>query len=246
MGQAPLVPFESPPPGQSRAGSITPYTAPATAPLHAAGAMGLQSGLLLRDACWDRLSPAVRARLAERTGPVIEWWATSTGDEFDGGRPIAVVLGHHGLAIAEPRVGTDHRPVHSVATYVLDPASFRRQRIDHRPRPGSGPANHTAPPRAARPIAGLDDAATKILGNLPPETQTLLQSPFLDGSGVKRRDWHYEGTENHLRMFMIYLAGARAATAAMGTKTIPAGHTDATAHWSLTCLRATVTHRIGT
>lgn len=246
MGQSPLVPFESQPPDRSQPGSLAPYTAPATAPLHAPGTMSLESGGLLRDACWNRLSPGVRAKLAERTGPVIEWWATTTADEIYDGRPKAVVLGHHGLAIAEPRIDADHRPVQAVATYVLDPASFRRQWVEHRPRHGSGTTNRISPPPAARAITGLAGAHSELLGNLPPEAQTLLQSPFLDGSGVQRCDWHYQGSANHLGMFMIYLAGKRALTAAMGTKTVPAGHTDATAHWSLMCLRATVTRRIGT
>lgn len=243
MGHPPLVPFEPQPPDRPQPHAPARYVAPST-PLHMPGAMGLRSGGPLRDACWNMLSHGVRAKLAERAGRTIEWWASDDGLCGDG-RPTAVVLGERGLAIAEPRINTQHRPVYSVATYVLDPSSFKRQRVDHRPARRIRRSARSSAPQPAAPIAGVDTAASGKLGNLPSEAQKLLQSPFLDGASVTRCDWHYEGNQNHLGMFMIYLAGRRAVTAAMGSKIIPAGHTDATAHWSLTCVRASVLRCIG-
>jgi hypothetical protein len=69
--------------------------------------------------------------------------------------------------------------------------------------------------------------------------------PFAAGQRILRCHWAYEGFEHRLDMFMVCLAGPRDVTVATGTKIVPAGHSSATAHWSLTCYRASVVRRIG-
>jgi hypothetical protein len=205
--------------------------------------MGLDHGARLREECWSSITGRVRARLEELTGPTLGWWAKEDSYATDS-RCRAIVLGEQGLCIADPRINTEHRPVYAITGYLLDPASFRNMRIDHRPAPrqdtpGSGS------PGGQMLDSGLTAAAQGMLGNLPPRAQELLQVPFLGGQRVRDCDWHYEGSEHHLKMFMIFLAGQQDVTAAVGHKVVPVGHTAQTAHWSLTCYRASVIRRIG-
>ncbi|WP_433334004.1 hypothetical protein [Spirillospora sp. CA-294931] len=217
----------------------------AAAPLHRRGAMDLSTGQPLRQECWDAMGQGVRDRLLQRAGNVIEWWATQDGAD-PSGRSMAVVFGDRALCVAEPRVNTEHKPVYALVSYVLDPGSFKNAAIDHRPLPaGARPASKGPSAGPAAPDLGLDARARGILGNLPPKAQELLQAPFLGGQRVLRCDWYYEGREHQLSMFMLYLAGARDVTVATGTKVVPVGHTEATAHWSLTCRRASVVKRVG-
>ncbi|GAB1332042.1 hypothetical protein ACE1SV_63810 [Streptomyces sennicomposti] len=209
--------------------------------VHAPQHMDIAIGRPLRQACWDSLPMPARDRLVERAGQIIEWWADQ--DPSAGGRPYAVVFGERGLALAEPRINTEHKPVYKISCLVLDPSSFRYVTVDHRPppaSPGPPPAGASAPPEI-----GLDDATKGVLGNLPQKVQELLQAPFLAGQKILVRPFHYEGNDHRLDMFGLVLAGPRDVTAAVGTKEVPVGHTDATAHWALTCYRASVTQRVG-
>jgi hypothetical protein len=206
--------------------------------------MSLTSARRLRDACWESLGPAVRRRLEELAGPLIEWWATDDDSAGDG-RPKATVLGRHGLYVAEPRLNTEHRPVYRITGYEFDQTTLRHVTVDHRPQAAPYPGSAAGPTSSAGPDLGLSADACGILGNLPPKAQELLQAPFLAGQRVLRCDWHYEGFEHRLTMFMLYLAGARDVTAAGGTRLVPAGHSEATAHWSLSIHRAGVVRRIG-
>ena len=209
--------------------------------------MALETGTPLRQECWDAMGQRIRQRLLDRAGTAIEWWARQA-DFAEDGRPEAVVFGDRGLYIAEPRVNAAHRPVFVLKGYEVDPASLRRMSIDHRPPAGNTRATTAGgSPAAASNAAdlGLTPQARGLLGNLPRKAQELLQAPFITGQSVERCEWHYEGFENRLNMFMVYLAGARDVTVATGTKVIPAGHGDSLAHWQLTCFRATVVRRIG-
>lgn len=243
----PIVPAEPGRPARRRGGGLEPSSPGGAAPLHQAAEMGLNSGEKLRQECWEMIGGRTRERLMELAGGVIDWFARRDASSLDG-RPYAVVFGDRGLTIAEPRISTEHRPVYAISAFLFEPGSLRHVPVDHRPPPHApmaGPALGSGPRPPVAPVAGLDSADRGLLGNLPPRAQELLQTPFTSGQRVLRCNWAYEGFEHHLTMFMIYLAGARDVTVATGTKVIPAGHSDATAHWSLTCYRASVARRIG-
>ncbi|WP_158588061.1 hypothetical protein [Actinomadura logoneensis] len=220
--------------------------------MHRAGEMGLEGGHKLRDACWGMLGERTRARLAELAGPTLDWYAAE--DSADPGRrPKALVLGQDGLAVAEPRLSTEHRPVYVISAFQFAPGSLRHVRVGHRPGPmdaartgGPGPgASPAGPPSGGGADLGLTAQARGVLGNLPPRAQELLQAPFTSGSPPLRCDWHYEGFEHHLKVFLFCLAGAHHVTVATGSRIVPAGHSAESAHWDLTCYRAAVRRRIG-
>lgn len=213
-------------------------------PLHRPGEM--QLGGRRRYECWESVGERTRERLAELSGAPIEWFAatdTSSGD----GRAYAVTFGEAGLSVAEPRINTEHRPVYAVSSFQFAPGSLRHVQVDHRPAPNMPPptAPYGTPYGAPPPDLGLDEAAQGVIGNLPPRAQELLQTPFLQGQQVLRNVWYYEGHEHNLTAFMFFLAGRKDVTAAIGSKVVPVGHTNATAHWALTCYRASVARRIG-
>lgn len=245
MGSAfPIVPAGSGRPAKRSGGELQA----AGPPIHPAGEMGLSSEEKLRQECWESIGGRTRERLMDLAGGVIEWFAHRDASDPDG-RPYAVVFGDRGLSVAEPRISTEHRPVYAVSAYLLDPGSLRHVPVEHRPPPRAaaappGPTLASAGPRADG--IGISQANLGILGNLPPRVQELLQAPFSAAQPVRRCQWGYEGVEHRLDMFLFCLAGARDVTVATGTKVIPAGHTDATAHWSLTCYRGSVARRIGT
>jgi hypothetical protein len=236
----PIVPSEEGPVRQRKGGQLAQ---PSAAPIHEAGAMSLETGDPLRQECWDAMGASIRQRLLGRAGTLIDWWA-QRDDSAEDGRAEAVVFGDRGLFIAEPRVNTEHRPVYALKGFHLDAASLRRVAIDHRPSAGNTTAATAYGAVDTSSDLGLSAAARGLLGNLPPRAQELLQAPFTR-QPVVRCDWHYEGYEHRLTMFMVYLAGARDVTVATGTKVIPAGHGPRSAHWDLTCFRASVVRRVG-
>ncbi|HEY8479473.1 MAG TPA: hypothetical protein VIL71_06530 [Spirillospora sp.] len=213
-------------------------------PLHRPGEMRLDDGRL-RAECWNSIGQRTRDRLAELSGPPIDWFA-HTDPSSDDGRAYAVTFGESGLSIAEPRINTEHRPVYVISSFQFAPGSLRHIQVDHRPPPTMPPpAASAGASYGAPPDLGIEQAARDVLGNLPPRAQELLQTPFLQGQKVLRNLWYYEGHEHNLNVFLFFLAGRKDVTAAIGSKVIPAGHTDATAHWTLTCYRASVARRIG-
>jgi hypothetical protein len=208
--------------------------------------MDLESDILLRQECWELMGKGIRERLLQKAGNIIEWWASVDPSSSDD-RPAATVFGDRALCIAEPRVNTDHRPVYGLSSYEFDPRALRTVNIDHRPPPAPATPRDIGKATAGPPATdvGLTSSDQGILGNLPPRAQELLQAPFLSDQKAIRCSWHYEGNEHHLSMFMFYIAGARDVTAACGSKTIPVGHSDTTAHWSLRIYRAPVVRRVG-
>ncbi|GAA3197685.1 hypothetical protein [Actinocorallia longicatena] len=251
MSDRSVVPFSGGLPAARPAGDVGRWR-PQAPPTHQARAMGLK-GSDLRDDLWHRLGPGVRQRLQERAGRTLEWFVTEDASDPQR-RPYAVVIGESALCVAEPRINAQHKPVYAMTAYEL--GAFRHKDIDHRPPPGFRAAPSAGPGSAARPSGpgspptapggpDLSASARGLLGNLPPEAQELLQAPFGGGRELTRCDWYYHGWEHHLEVFVIYLAGPGDVTFATGTKTIPAGHDDASAHWTLRCHRAPVVRRVG-
>jgi hypothetical protein len=224
-----------------------------------AGGLPFSPDTKLRDECWSELDSAVKARIEARTGPIRAWWAIPQGD---GGRVKGVAFGPGGLCLAEPTIRTDHSPTYRLSSYLLRDGSLRYKAIEHRPPPGPGrgrPAGTTAGPgnrylsppdsRAAPPIK-ISALARRVFGYLPAYAQHLLQEPFLGGQEILRAECHYEGHDNNgwpteLSNYTFVLAGPAQVTVAAGSMIVPAGHTAATAHWSLDCYRGDVARRIG-
>ena len=95
-----------------------------------------------------------------------------------------------------------------------------------------------------RSVPGLDDATLKVLSSLPVRAQKLVTAPFDVQHPVLRQQSYYEGNDTQLSFFGLLLIGAKQITLAHGTRVIPAGHTEQTGHWSLTCRRAAVLGQI--
>lgn len=198
---------------------------------------------LSRQECWRRLPPRVADRMIDLAGDQVEWWA-NVGPAVDD-RPNAVLIGAAGVCFADARVNSQQLPVYAVNCYQLNPGSFRHATVAHRPDPA--PTRRVTAPAGppAVDLPGLNSSASTLLGNLPPRAQQLLRAPFSTTEPVLRCDWYYTGTDHQLSFFAVVLAGAQHVTMATGTRVTPVGHTEQTAHWSLTCGRATVVRRIG-
>jgi hypothetical protein len=209
--------------------------------IHHADQLDFDPTAPLRDTCWTMLSQQVKDRIGQRSGEIIEWWACRREPET---RPFAVVIGREAVVFAHPRYSSEHRPVYELRAAELDPGSLQESPvIEHRPprrkaRRGPPVAQSPGPP-ADTVVEGLDAATRGVLGNLPPRVQKAMQAPFL-ASRVRDHDCHYEGLEDRLDMFGIVLVGARHMTLARGTRLIPVGHDDASAHWSLKFYLASV------
>lgn len=209
-----------------------------------------------RDTCWRRLGPATRQRLEDLAGTSLEWWARET--DVDASRPIeGHIYGTEGYAVADPRLNSQHRPVSVVSAYLFEAGSARNLTVTTRPaapsrsRSGgsSGSSAPGRPPSSAPPrprlVPGLDDYCANIIGTLPPKAQQALLDPFVAGESLLRCDVYYHGEAHDLKVFAVVAAGPRTVTSTIGTRVIPVGHDEATAHWDLACRRATVAKRIG-
>lgn len=240
----PLVPFSSGAPdkigdrGPTLSASLDP-------PTHQAAELRFATSGTTRDQCWTMIGERTRTRLLELSGIVYGWYANEDTSSPDH-RPYAIAFGDQGLSIAEPRLNTEHRPVYVISAFQCDPGSLGWMRIDDRPQPaGARPAGVQPVSALTAPHIGLSTKDKGVLGNLPTRAQEWLQAPFTATQPVRRCNWYYEGTNHYLPVFIIWLAGAHAVTVATGTKLVPAGHNDTTAHWELTCYRSTVRRRIG-
>lgn len=215
--------------------------------LHTAAELSL-GGPRLRQQCWDEIAAPVRERLNELAGPVLYWWATPVG--HDDAAPKAIVFGERGLYFAEPQAESGNPPEYRISGYDIVSGSMTVDDVEYSPAPGderpsAAVGEGTESETSDGPDIGLLPDVKGVLGNLPPQAQQLLQAPFATGLRVGRAEYFYEGFPHHLYIFVLFLVGDDDLTIATGTKLIPDGHSDATAHWTLQIHRALVTARPG-
>ncbi|HEY6794677.1 MAG TPA: hypothetical protein VI248_08340 [Kineosporiaceae bacterium] len=212
----------------------------------------------LRGECYAALPRPVAHQLEALAGPRIEWWAAMTG-RAPSRRPEAVLIGQDGAAFAEPRVNSAHEPIYVISGFAFAAGSLVREDVVSRPAassPGLGPRSAPQPvpepeppgpgpgPAGALAVPGIGAATLEVVATLPPRAARLLTAPFTAEHPVLRSGYHYEGGDHRLDMFGVVLAGARHATFATGSRVVPHSHTERTAHWALTCIRADVTRLI--
>ncbi|GLF99585.1 hypothetical protein [Streptomyces yaizuensis] len=211
------------------------------APLHGAGRLGFvrRPG---RDHWWEQLSPKVRDRMVARVGPVVEWWAYC--HRTDEQRPYAVVLGERGLAECTPTTNDRGGPAQLITVVPFVPSSLRHavvvQRAGRRPS-GGPPLPGVDPPDRATGVVPLTERMRGFLGNLPPEAQSRLQWPFVNGDTLDRSDRYYVGSDDELDIW-CYLAGRRWVTFVSGHGTGLSGPAHR-ASWRLVCRQAEVAVR---
>ena len=215
--------------------------------LHTAAELSL-GGPRLRQECWDEIAAPVRERLNDLAGPVLYWWATPVG--FADSAPKAIVFGERGLYFAEPQGESASSPEYRISGYDIVDGSMTVDDVEHTPAADDAPPSVAVSAGSASeasdgPDIGLLPDVKGVLGNLPPQAQQLLQAPFATGLRVNRAESFYEGYPHHLYVFALFLVGDDDLTMATGTKLIPDGHSDATAHWTLQIHRALVTARPG-
>ena len=186
-------------------------------------------------ACLTDLPAQVQSQLRGMAGETIEWWA-DRHSRAPAGLAYAAVLGRRALVVALPVDPDPGSPAYVLISYVLG-GPVAVQSVEHRPRPDEprGPAYPGD--------IGLTAGHRRLLANLPSEAQHLLQRPF-EGTAVERCD-STSSTSGELTAdeFMVHLANAGRVSIAWGRRSIPPGHTAASAHWSLQVLTARVTRR---
>jgi hypothetical protein len=242
-----LVPRGSGGPAHRSAG--LPARVGTDAPIHQPGAMVWSGSVRTREECWDLLGPAVRSRVDERIGRLLDWWATDSD-----GRVSVVVFGTRALVAVRPTVNAAGRPASELVTIGLDESSFRSvavregatgtvpgvlRRAGAGQRPGNGPGSSSGPPGIDR----LDEGLRGFLGMLPARAQQLLQDPFLTRTEpLVGEDFAYRtGSTRSLGGATIqvwcYLTDHRSLTFCAG---IGHGFRDRTGarSWELTCWRA--------
>jgi hypothetical protein len=208
-------------------------------PVYRPGEMGFTEAIDMDDA-WAMISPAVRERVNERAGSVLERWAW-----LDDDRPSAVVLGTAALVSATPTRSATGRSAHVVETVRLNSESARVATVHEDTaarRSVAGPQAPGAPGASVRlPSNGMRD----FLGNLPERAQQLLQEPFVGAAQPPRGDHHYLQTSaasgfgrRDLQVF-CYLFDTRWLTCVTG-EGVTYGMSFAAARWELTCRRVGV------
>jgi hypothetical protein len=185
-----------------------------------------------REYWWALLSAAMKARITDFAGPVLDWWAYTYADSDR--RPYAVVFGERGLVVTTPTLNEAGGPSHRLDLWTFVPTSIRDVEIAHQ-------ASRTADsmPRRGTSVAPLQDELNPqmrgFLGNLPIEAQQSLQQPFLTRDSLMSSGFHYYGSDAELDA-RCYLAGRNSVTFARGRKTVDLNQVT----WQLTCWRADV------
>ncbi|MFE7133349.1 hypothetical protein ACFVIM_21060 [Streptomyces sp. NPDC057638] len=210
-------------------------------PVHDAGRLGFVADPG-RDHWWGQLGPRVRDRMEARVGPVVEWWAHRHRAEEP--RPYAVVLGERGLAVCTPTLNDRGGPAQLLTVVPFVPSSLRHAVVVQRagPPPSGGPAlPGGGTPERALGDPPLTDRLRGFIGHLPPEAQSRLQWPFVNGDTLDRGDHYYTGGAGELDVW-CYLAGRRWVTFVSGHGTGLAGPAHR-ASWRLVCRQAEVAVR---
>ncbi|MFF4388323.1 hypothetical protein ACFY0G_16305 [Streptomyces sp. NPDC001552] len=196
--------------------------------IHEPGALPTDPGIPARHAYWELLPGDVRARLLEKAGRCLTWWAGPDSD----GRPAALVVGDRGLC----RVGQvlrDGVVQFSGQRARVEPGSLHSRSFDGRPAPDG---RATAPGLPGAPVLRLDlgSEAQGVLGHFPLPVQDFLQRPFLSGEAPVTADWYYDETvepERTTWFVALVLSTERALTLAEGTRTLDRGARPDQARW---------------
>ncbi|MEU2453062.1 hypothetical protein ABZ605_23650 [Streptomyces sp. NPDC012765] len=205
--------------------------------IHEPGALPVDAGIPARHAYWELLPGDVRARLLEKAGRCLTWWAGPNAE----GRPSAVVVGDRGLC----RVGQVQQG-EAAAEYRgqrarVEPGSLRSRTFDGRPVP-EGRA--VAPGLPGVPVLRLDlvPEAQGVLGHFPLPVQDFLQRPFVGGDAAVTADWYYDETvepERTTWFVVLVLSTGDALALAEGTRTLDRGARPDRAEWhGIQCHRA--------
>ncbi|WP_424642571.1 hypothetical protein [Embleya sp. AB8] len=195
------------------------------------------------------LGPTVRARLEERAGYLLEWWAWLDPD----GRPAAVVFGPRGLCRAASVISNGRR-VYLVERLRLDPATPARRTFDRtaptdRPRTVARLLRRTpstdgpTPPPAHPPPLDLHDEDRRILGNFPTDVRDFLQRPFLPDDRAVTADWYHEETVEltQRRLIVLFcLTADHNVTLASATRTGSRARSAGHARWTIQCYHARI------
>ncbi|MFD7261084.1 hypothetical protein [Streptomyces sp. NPDC059874] len=199
--------------------------------IHEPGALPVDIGIPARAEYWESLPGDVTARLLEKAGRTLTWWAGPDAD----GRPSALVVGDRGLCrvTQEPRDGA---PEFRGRRVRVEPGSLRSRAFDGKPSPDGRAA---APGAPGAPVLRIDlgAAAQGVLGHFPLPVQDFVQRPFLSdpsrGSGVTA-DWYYEETVEPARTtwFVAFcLSTEHTLAVAEGTRTLARGARPDRAEW---------------
>ncbi|WP_326593183.1 hypothetical protein [Streptomyces sp. NBC_01294] len=209
--------------------------------IHEPGALPVEAGIPARHEYWELLPEDVRARLTEKAGRPLTWWAGPDAD----GRPSALMVGDRGLC----RVGQVLRD--GVAEFRgrrvrVEPGSLRSRSFDGRPSP-DGRAAAPGLPGAAVLRLELDAQAQGVLGHFPLPVQDFLQRPFLAGGAQVTADWYYDETvePGQTTWFVAFvLSTDHVLAAAEGTRTLARGARPDRAEWhEIQCHQARLSPR---
>lgn len=199
--------------------------------IHEPGALPVDTAVPARHQYWEGLPGDVTARLLEKAGRTLTWWAGPDAE----GRPSALVAGDRGLC----RLRQDLRdgvPEFRGQRVRLEPGSLRSRTFDGKPSPDGRAA---APGAPGAPVLrlGLDARAQGVLGHFPLHVQDFLQRPFLTGrsaDGGVTADWYYDETVETGRtvwFVAVCLSTEHTLTVAEGTRSLARGARPDRAEW---------------
>ncbi|MDP9793931.1 hypothetical protein J2S43_002443 [Catenuloplanes nepalensis] len=208
-------------------------------PVHQARELEMSAVALDADECWASLGAALRARIEQRAGPVVEWWAW----EQDG-RVHVVVLGRIAFVRCIPTT-TARGSAHRVETMRLMPETVRTVPIrDNAPRNGPRVGNRSAEESAGAGRIDLPADFRAVIGHIPARAQILLQEPFVTHSGPLLADSCVYQTVNRRGMGSVtmklwcYLTDYRTLTVVSGTGV--SATPGSPVGWDLMCRRIAV------